>query len=175
MIIEKEEVVSQRIFSAIRDTVRDIHPESIFDEDPCSAPFLFKSRDAKVWVRIFYQAMSDLTSAEMGSEITKLMVLMPKDASVYCFYPLIDPLQMRRIKPLHGRVVFFEYGNQADEAKTEIRVRKWVAGLEERKEPSAVNALPFVKKSPALFSRCARLSMAEIEDLAELGLRLRRA
>ncbi|MCX5841186.1 MAG: hypothetical protein NTY16_07005 [Deltaproteobacteria bacterium] len=97
MIATQERVVRQEIFQSIRSSIQELHADKVILEDVNSAPFLFKSKDAQVWVRIFYRSMRDFSVEELQQEIKKLWVLMPNDAVLYLFYPELDRQQIFRM------------------------------------------------------------------------------
>ena len=109
MILAGERVNRDRVFEAVRATIRELHPQSGFVSDASSFPLLFKSADERIWVRIFYQPMSDFQTAELANEIDKLKMLMPDDGMVYFFYPRLDQDRIFRLRSCHEHLAFFEY------------------------------------------------------------------
>ena len=109
MIAVQERGVRQEIFQSIRSSIQELHEDKVILEDVNGAPFLFKSRDAQVWARIFYRSMRDFSVEELQQEIKKLWVLMPNDAVLYLFYPELDRQQILRMNGFSDRLSFFEY------------------------------------------------------------------
>jgi hypothetical protein len=177
MIATRERAVRQEIFQSIRLSIQELHADKVILEDANGAPFLFKSRDARVWARIFYRPMRDYSLEEQLQEIKKLWVLMPQDAVLYLFYPELDRLQILKMNGFSDRLSFFEYANPCGEEKEKagVRICKWA--------PSSLNVpssacegemssgVPPLTRS---FLQDARLTPQEIAGLAELSLALRR-
>lgn len=177
MIATQERVVLHEIFQSIRSSVQELHADKVILEDVNGAPFLFKSKDAEVWVRIFYRSMRDFSVEELQREIKKLWVLMPNDAVLYLFYPELDRQQILRMNGFSDRLSFFEYAGLcvADKEKAAVQICKWVPSsfhvlspLQEE-EPSA-----HVPASPGSYLQNSRLTAEEIVGLGELSLALRR-
>ena len=177
MIAVQERVARQEIFQSIRLSIQELHADKVILEDANGAPFLFKSKDAQVWVRIFYRAMRDFSKEELQQEIKKLWVLMPSDAVLYLFYPELDRRQILEMNGFSDRLSFFEYAGLggAEKEKAGVRICKWI--------PSAAYAFaPFPKEEghPRLhgftksFLQNARLTPQEIADLADLSRVLRK-
>ena len=177
MIATQERVVRQEIFQSIRSSIQELHADKVILEDVNGAPFLFKSKDTQVWVRIFYRSMRDFSVEELQREIKKLWVLMPNDAVLYLFYPELDRQQIFRMNGFSDRLSFFEYTGfcGADKEKVGVRICKWI--------PSSVHILSsaqdgevpsHVHDSAGSFLQSARLTSQEIAGLAELSLALQR-
>lgn len=178
MITTQERVARYEIFQSIRSSVQELHADKVILEDANGAPFLFKSKDAQVWVRIFYRSMRDFSVEELQREIKKLWVLMPNDAVLYLFYPELDRQQIIRMNGFSDRLSFFEYAGLWSTAKERsgVQICKWI--------PSLVNVSDFTpeeektlrpKASPKGFLRSARLSAEEIAGLVELSLLIHRS
>lgn len=176
MIITKEPLPSQKVFDAVRTTIQGIHSSTVFEEDASGAPFLFKSKDGKVWVRVFYHSLNDSTSEELARELLKLKILMAEDASVCLFYPLIDQQQLLKFQSMGERIVFFEYGGLLEGQPTQeaIQVRKWVPAVASLPEPDVAKSFPNMKKLPTLFISYSKLSSEEVAELTDLGLSLKK-
>jgi len=177
MIAAPEHVARQEIFQSIRLSIQELHADKVILEDVNGTPFLFKSKDAQVWARIFYRTMRDYSVEELQQEIKKLWVLMPGDAVLYLFYPELDRQQIFRMNGFSDRLSFFEYAGLCGEDKKKVGVRicKW--------NPSSVSVLsfapdgevlPHVHPSTKSFMQSARLTSQEIAGLAELSLALHR-
>lgn len=170
--------VRQGIFQSIRASIQELHSDKVILEDVNGSPFLFKSKDAQVWVRIFYRSMKDFSVEDLQREIKKLWVLMPSDATLYLFYPELDRQQILKMNGFSDRLSFFEYaglfGKKGDGVG--VRICKWI--------PSSVYAFDSSRKAEACtrehfstpsFLQGSRLTAQEIAGLAELSLALRRA
>jgi len=177
MIATQERGARQEIFQSIRSSIQELHSDKVILEDVNGTPFLFKSKDAQVWVRIFYRSMRDFSIEELKQEIKKLWVLMPTDAVLYLFYPELDRQQILRMNGFSDRLSFFEYTGfcGGDREKASVRICKWI--------PSSVHVLNTVHKGeaassaqviPGSFLQNARLTSEEITGLAELSLALHR-
>jgi hypothetical protein len=176
MIAIQERVTRREIFQSIRSSIQELHPDKVILEDMNGAPFLFKSKDAQVWVRIFYRSMRDYSVEELQQEIKKLWVLMPNDAALYLFYPELDRQQIFKMNGFSDRLSFFEYAGifGTEREKVGARICKWI--------PSSVPALSLthgevlsrVHASTGSFLQSARLTSQEIAGLAELSLALHR-
>jgi hypothetical protein len=176
MIALSEKEPQRRVFDAVRTTVQEIHPETVFENDACGSPFLLKSSNDKVWVRVFYQPMGDSNSDELASELKKLKVVMPKDARMYLFYPRLDREQMIKFRTVGDRLAFFEYGGLSAEPTEarEVRVRRWVPASEVTHTVDR-KVMAVSGRTPGQFLGHTRLSSTEIAGLAELGLGLKTA
>jgi len=175
MIATQEHVGRLPIFRAIRSSVQDLHTDKVILEDVHGAPFLFKSQDAKIWVRIFYRAMQDFSLEELKQEIKKLWVLMPNDAVLYLFYPELDRQQILKMNGFSDRLSFFEYANPWGSEKAEhgIHICKWIPSmplLSLPPETMKVTIRPPVSSSD--FLQKTRLNAQEVVGLAELALSL---
>jgi hypothetical protein len=176
VIALQERLNRREIFQSIRLSVQELHSDKVILEDANGAPFLFKSKDAQIWVRIFYRSMRDFSKEELQQEIKKLWVLMPNSATLYLFYPELDRHRILEMNGFSDRLSFFEYGGlfTATGEKASARICKWV--------PSPAYVLtPFVKEdassafsSPKSFLWNARLTPEEIRGLAELSRFLRK-
>jgi hypothetical protein len=175
MIAIQERIVRQEIFQSIRSAIQELHADKVILEDVNGTPFIFKSKDAQVWVRIFYRSMRDYSVEELQREIKKLWVLMPSDASLYLFYPELDRYQILRMNGFSDRLSFFEYAGLfgADKEKIGARICKWI--------PSSMLALSSAQDGEDLahtrvstrsFLQSARLTLQEVAGLAELSLAL---
>lgn len=178
MITAHESVDRYAIFQSIRVSIQELHSDKVILEDAHGAPFLFKSQDARIWVRIFYRAMQEFSFDELKQEIKKLWVLMPNDAVLYLFYPELNRQQILQMNGLSDRVSFFEYGNVGDSSREGcgIRICKWLPSMllpslvsepEEIEGGSRIVSNDFLQKT--------RLNSREIEGLIELSLALKRA
>ncbi|HOW59720.1 MAG TPA: hypothetical protein PLO78_08370 [Candidatus Omnitrophota bacterium] len=177
MMINQEVVDRSTIFHAIRVSVQELHSDKVFMEDLHGSPFLFKSQDAKVWVRIFYRAMQDFSLEELQQEIKKLWVLMPVDAVLYLFYPSLDRKQILDMNGFSDRLSFFEFANLSNSESFQfgIRICKWIPAMTLASLPAenSKNKLqPSMSKSS--FLQKTRLNAKEIEGLSELSLVLMR-
>ncbi len=177
MIAAQERVARQEIFQSIRSSIQELHADKVILDDVNGTPFLFKSKDAQIWARIFYRSMRDYSVEELQREIRKLWVLMPSDAVLYLFYPELDRQQILRMNGFSDRLSFFEYAGlcDADQEKLGVRICKWrpsslpaLSSLEEGEAPSHVHV---IQES---FLQSARLTLPEIAGLSELSLALRR-
>lgn len=177
MIATQERVARREIFQSIRSSVQGLHADKVILEDANGAPFLFKSKDAQVWVRIFYRSMRDFSMEELQQEIKKLWVLMPNDAVLYLFYPELDRQQILRMNGFSDRLSFFEYAGRCvdDEEKVGIRICKWIPSSV-RELVSSQEGQRFVRAHAVKgsFLQGSRLTPEEIAGLAELSLALRR-
>ncbi len=178
MIEIQERVARHDIFQSIRLSVQELHADKIILEDTNGAPFLFKSKDAQVWVRIFYRSMRDYSKEGLQQEIKKLWVLMPSDATLYLFYPELDRGQILEMNGFSDRLSFFEYTGLCNSKREKVGVRicKWVPSAayiavsfppEKEKSPSRVLSKSFLQSS--------RLTPQEVVGLAELSRALRKA
>ena len=177
MILAQERVDQGKIFQAVRLSVQELHPDKVIREDAHGMPFLFKSCDAQVWVRIFYRSMQDFSLEELKEEIRKLWVLMPKEATLYLFYPALDRQQILKMNGFSDRLSFFEYGNLygAEAEKRGVHICKWIPSA------SIDSLLPeefsvFLRRPlpPSGFLQNSRLSASEIAALTDLALALKR-
>ncbi len=177
MILTQGRMDRSRIFQAVRFSVQELHPGKQIPEDAHGTPFLFKSADARVWVRIFYRAMQDFSLEELKEEIRKLWLLMPQDAVLYLFYPALDRAQILKMNGFSDRLSFFEYVNLAGTG-TEgraVHICKWVPSVPDVLPPADAPVKVRVPDlAPSRFLQCSRLSAAEIEGLTDLSLSLRR-
>ena len=177
MIATQERVVRQEIFQSIRSSIQELHADKVILEDVNGTPFLFKSKDAQVWARIFYRSMRDFSVEELQREIKKLWVLMPNDAVLYLFYPELDRQQILMMNGFSDRLSFFEYAGlcDADQERFNVRICKWlpssvqIPSLEPEREASSSVHVPTIS-----FFQSARLTSQEIAGLAELSLALKR-
>gem|GEM_PF-1090860 len=176
MIATQERAARQDIFQSIRSSIQELHADKVILEDVNGTPFLFKSKDAQVWARIFYRSMRDYSVEELQREIKKLWVLMPNDAVLYLFYPELDRQQIFRMNGFSDRLSFFEYAGLfgVDKEKVSVRICKWIPSsmplfspVQGEEEPSPVHA------STRSFLQNTRLTSEEISGLAELSLALR--
>jgi len=177
MIATQERAVRQEIFQSIRSSIQELHADKVILEDVNGSPFLFKSRDAQVWARIFYRSMRDFSVEELQQEIKKLWVLMPNDAVLYLFYPELDREQIFRMNGFSDRLSFFEYAGLwgTDKEKVGVRICKWIPSS--AYVPGPVQDGKVSSRVPAFsesFLQSARLTSREIADLAELSLALHR-
>ncbi len=178
MIVTQERAFRQGIFQSIRSLIQELHEDKVILEDVHGAPFLFKSKDAQVWVRIFYRSMRDFSVEELQKEIKKLWVLMPNDASLYLFYPELDREQIFRMNGFSDRLSFFEYAglSSGERQQAGVRICKWVPSLVHALNPSRESEIPPLDRSPShSFMQYARLTAEEVSGLAELSLALKRA
>ena len=177
MIATQERVVRQEIFQSIRSSIQELHADKMILEDVNGAPFLFKSRDAQIWARVFYRSMRDFSVEELQCEIKKLWVLMPPDAVLYLFYPELDREQIFRMNGFSDRLSFFEYGGLCDVTgeKAGVRICKWIPSSEFSLNPAPEGEIsPQVRASTESFLQSSRLTSREIAGLSELSLALRR-
>jgi hypothetical protein len=178
MIATQECVVRQEIFQSIRSSIQELHADKVILEDVNGTPFLFKSKDAQVWVRIFYRSMRDFSVEELQGEIKKLWVLMPSDAVLYLFYPELDRQQIFRMNGFSDRLSFFEYAGLcgADKEKVSVQICKWIPSSAYVPSPDPEGeVLSHVHVFATSFLQNACLTSQEIAGLAELSLALRRA
>ncbi len=177
MILTQGRVDQGKIFQAVRLSVQELHPDKAIRDDAHGIPFLFKSCDAQIWVRIFYRSMQDFSLEELKEEIRKLWVLMPQDAALYLFYPVLDREQILKMNGFSDRLSFFEYGNfyGTETDKRGVHICKWIPSV-----PGISLSLeePFklqIPKTPLSgFLQNTRLTGAEISGLTELTLDLLR-
>lgn len=177
MIATQERVARQEIFQSIRLSIQELHADKVILEDVNGTPFLFKSKDAQVWARIFYRSMRDYTVEELKQEIKKLWMLMPSDAVLYLFYPELDRQQILRMNGFSDRLSFFEYAGfcGAEGEKVNVRLCKWIPSSVHVINPVQVkDAFPPRYASPGSFLQNARLTSQEIASLTELSLALHR-
>lgn len=176
--IQERGGVRQGIFQSIRASIQELHADKVILEDVNGTPFLFKSKDAQVWARIFYRSMRDFSAKELQQEIKKLWVLMPSDAVLYLFYPELDRQQILKMNGFSDRLSFFEYTGlfNTEIKKIDIRICKWIPSsayiLDSVHE---IKERPRTHVSALSFLQGGRLTSQEIADLAELSLALRRA
>jgi hypothetical protein len=172
MIVAPERIFRQEIFQSIRSSIQELHSDKVILEDVGGAPFLFKSKDAQVWARIFYRSMRDCSVEELQQEIRKLWVLMPNDAVLYLFFPELDPRQILKMNGLNDRLSFFEYGGMVHE-KTGIRICKWMPSWVQKVDvPEKSETRPRAPVAPLDFLRASCLTPQEISGLSELSLSL---
>ena len=175
MIVTQERVARQEIFQSIRSSIQALHADKVILEDVNGTPFLFKSKDAQVWARIFYRSMRDFSIGELQREIKNLWVLMPSDAVLYLFYPELDRQQILQMNGFGDRLSFFEYGGLcgAEREKLGVRICKWIpSSIPPRNFDQNRECPPGVPTSRS-FLQSARLTSQEIAGLAELSLALR--
>jgi hypothetical protein len=177
MIATQERVFRQEIFQSIRSSIQELHADKVILEDVNGAPFIFKSKDAQVWARVFYRSMRDFSVEELQREIKKLWVLMPNDAVLYLFYPELDCQQIIRMNGFSDRLSFFEYAGPCGEEREKVSVRicKWTPSS----VPIALSAQggevsAKVHEATRSFLQSSRLTSQEIAGLAELSLALHR-
>ena len=177
MILAPERVLHQEIFQSIRSSIQELHADKVILEDVNGAPFLFKSKDAQVWARVFYQSMRDYSIEELQQEIRKLWVLMSNDAVLYLFYPELDRQQILKMNGFSDRLSFFEYSGLFGlvQENPGVKICKW--------RPSQVLEIDSVTEaeaghravaSPESFLRASALTVQEIVFLSELSLDLSR-
>ncbi|MFA7255370.1 MAG: hypothetical protein WC133_04660 [Candidatus Omnitrophota bacterium] len=177
MIATSERVVRQEIFQSIRSSIQELHADKVILEDVNGTPFLFKSKDALVWARIFYRSMRDFSVEELQGEIRKLWVLMPSDAVLYLFYPELDRQQICRMNGFSDRLSFFEYAGLgiSDREKLGVRICKWIPSSAQIPSPVHGEEMPpHAYASAKSFLQRGRLTPQEIAGLAELSLALHR-
>jgi hypothetical protein len=177
MIVIQEHVARQEIFQMIRLSIQELHADKVILEDTNGTPFLFKSKDAQVWARIFYRSMRDYSVEELQQEIKKLWVLMPDDATLYLFYPELDRQQIFRMNGFSDRLSFFEYAGllSVDREKVGARICKWIPASMSDPSLAPDGEMPSsVHVSPRSFLQNTRLTSQEIAGLAELSLALHR-
>ena len=177
MIAIRERFTRQEIFQSIRSSIQELHADKVILEDVNGTPFLFKSKDAQVWARIFYRSMRDFSVEELQREIKKLWVLMPSDAVLYLFYPELDRQQIFRMNGFSDRLSFFEYAGPygAGKEKVGVRICKWIPSSVHALSPAQDGEVLFhVHVSSGSFFQSARLTSQEIAGLAELSLALYR-
>lgn len=178
MVSTTERMNQQGIFCAIRLLVQELHSDKVILEDVHGTPFLFKSQDAQVWVRIFYRAMQDFSMEDLKREIQKLWLLMPREAVLYLFYPLLNREQIFKMNGISDRLSFFEYGyheNSLGADKPNIRICKWIPTVAFSQDISAgQKSTTFRSKNhESNFVQQMRLNTQEIADLTELILAVR--
>ncbi len=176
MIVAPECVFRQEIFQSIRSSMQELHSDKVILDDVNAAPFLFKSKDAQIWVRIFYRSMRDYSIEELQSEIRKLWVLMSNDAVLYLFYPELDRRQILKMNGFSDRLSFFEYGGLCggEPQNTAIRICKWSPSRIIVDDPATENEVgvccdPVV---PVSFMKASRLTPEEVAFLSELSIAL---
>ena len=177
-MINKNRELNLRIFVAIRESVKRLHPGVDFLEESEGAPFLFKSREAQFWVRVFYQPMADYDFCDLKNEIQRLKILMPVGSQLYLFYPALERAKILKISEVENRTCFFEYKHLqgAEPMLPAVRIQKWLpAAVDAIVAPQRTETSASCMPSAATFFRNARLSREEIADLSELGLELKRA
>ncbi len=177
MIAAPERVFRQEIFLSIRSSIQELHADKVILEDVNGAPFLFKSKDAQIWARIFYRSMRDYSVEELQEEIRKLWVLMPNDAVLYLFYPELDRQQILKMNGVSDRLSFFEYAGPCATAseKAEIRICKWMPSWVQKTDPlpGGETRLRIAVPSDS-FLTVSCLTREEIAGLSELSLDLSR-
>ncbi len=175
--IQERKGVRQGIFQSIRASIQELHADKVILEDVNGSPFLFKSKDAQVWARIFYRSMRDFTVEELQGEIKKLWVLMPGDAVLYLFYPELDRQQILKMNGFSDRLSFFEYAGLFGRGMDDVGVRicKWIPSsayiLDSSREAGLRSRSPI---SASNFLQRGRLTPQEVEGLVDLSLALRR-
>lgn len=177
MIATQERVVRQEIFQSIRLSIQELHADKVILEDVNGTPFLFKSKDAQIWARIFYRSMRDFSLDELQREIKKLWVLMPNDAVLYLFYPELDRQQILKMNGFSDRLSFFEYAgfSDTDKEKFGVRICKWVPSSVHILSPSPEEVgSSHVRVFAGSFLQSARLTPQEIAGLGELSFALNR-
>lgn len=177
LIAVQERMVRQEIFQSIRSSIQELHADQVILDDAASVPFLFKSKDAKIWARIFYRSMRDFSVEELQEEIKKLWVLMPNDAVLYLFYPELDRQQILKMNGFSDRLSFFEYAGfyGMPKEKVDVRICKWTPSSDYvQNRVSEGKPLPRVHVCAKSFLQEAHLTQQEIAGLAELSLALRR-
>lgn len=176
MIALQERAHRQEIFQSIRSSVQELHNDKVILEDANGAPFLFKSKDAQIWVRIFYRSMRDFSKEELQQEIRKLWVLMPNNAALYFFYPELDRHRILEMNGFSDRLSFFEYRGlfAVVGERTSARICKWVPSPAYALTSLAKGEAPSAVPSSKSFLQNARLTSEEIRGLAELSRFLRR-
>ncbi len=177
MIAAPERIFRQEIFQSIRSSIQELHADKVILEDVNGAPYLFKSKDAQVWARIFYRSMRDYSLVELQQEIRKLWVLMPSSAVLYLFYPELDRQQILKMNGFSDRLSFFEYAGLSGVAheQRDIKICKWMPSwIQEGISPREGVVAPLVPVSPASFLRISCLTPQEIQGLTELSLALSR-
>ena len=177
MIATRERVVWQEIFQSIRSSIQELHADKVILEDVNGAPFLFKSKDAQVWARIFYRSMLDFSVEELQREIKKLWVLMPNDAVLYLFFPELDREQIFKVNDFSDRLSFFEYAGLCgvDKERGSARICKWIPASVQVLGPDQNGEVPsHISASTRSFLQGARLTSEEIAGLGELSLSLNR-
>jgi len=175
MIATQERGVRQDIFRSIRSSIQELHADKVILEDVNGAPFLFKSKDAQVWARVFYRSMRDFPLEELRQEIKKLWMLMPSDAVLYLFYPELDRAQILKMNGFSDRLSFFEYAGLCGAEKEDLGVRicKWIPAATYVLDPFRDGeACAYVPASRDSFLSKGRLTPQEIAGLAELSLAL---
>ena len=178
MIATQERTVRHEIFQSIRLSIQELHADKVILEDVNGTPFLFKSKDAQVWVRIFYRSMRDFSLEELQQEIKKLWMLMPNDAVLYLFYPELDRRQILKMNGFSDRLSFFEYAGFCgpEREKMGVRICKWIPAAAHILGPLEAGEKRAHVPAPMIsFLRNARLTSQEIAGLAELSLALQRA
>lgn len=167
----EERTVRHEIFQSIRLSIQDLHEDKVILEDVNGAPFLFKSRDAEVWARIFYRSMRDFSSQELQSEIKKLCVLMPQNAVLYLFYPELDRRQIIQMNGFNDRISFFEYAGfgGVDIDKAGVHICKW-APHEKLLPPDSMGHEILEEHAcfTPSFLQASRLTAQEIAGLGEM-------
>ena len=177
MIATQECVARQEIFQSIRSSIQELHADKVILEDVDGTPFLFKSKDAQIWARIFYRSMRDFSVEELQQEIKKLWVLMPNDAVLYLFYPELDREQIFRMNGFSDRLSFFEYAGfcGVERERMGVRICKWIPSSAHVLSPDLEGeSSSHVHISTKSFLQSGRLTPQEIAGLAELSLALRR-
>lgn len=178
MIATHEPVDRQEIFQSIRSSIQELHADKVILEDVNGTPFLFKSRDAQIWARIFYRSMRDYSVEELQREIKKLWVLMPNDAALYLFYPELDRQQIFKMNGFSDRLSFFEYAGlfSPDKEKAGIRICKWIpSSIPIFAPPQEMEASSRVRPFARSCFQNARLTSQEVAGLAALSQALQRA
>lgn len=176
MIATQERLIQREIFQSIRSSIQELHEDKVILEDLNGAPFLFKSNDAQVWVRIFFRSMRDFSMEELQQEIKKLWVLMPNDAVLYLFYPELDRQQILKMNGFSDRLSFFEYAGLFGPVKEKwgVRICKWIPSSVHIPESFLEEHRPHSSVPGADFLQHARLTPGEIAGLVELSVTLRR-
>jgi len=176
MIAAQERTVRQEIFQSIRSSIQELHADKVILDDVNGTPFLFKSKDAQVWARIFYRSMRDFSLEELQREIRQLWVLMPNDAVLYLFYPELDRQQILKMNGFSDRLSFFEYAGLCGEERerVDVRICNWIPTAAPIPSRHREEARVRVCAPRVSFLQNACLTPKEISGLAELSLALRR-
>jgi len=161
----------RNLFHHLKKSLEEKYPELSFCEDADDAIYLLKSLDKRVWIRIFYEPLEESSASEFKAELKKLELLMPADAEIYVLSPSIHLNNNERFGSTSNPVYFFEFQAIPDpKTGSQISIRRW----EGRRAQAIQPEVGHKKSSQFSLGAASKLSRGEIEDLANLGVELRR-
>ncbi len=179
MITQASQNVRDKIFKSIRTSISEFYSDEIVLEeleDEIESPFIFKSKDAKIWARVFYRSMKDFSFEEIYREIRKLQMMMPADAMLCLFAPELDSKMSARLSALGNEICFFEYaGRNTDKKTLDMHLCKWDSSrsLAATTRVSVENPMVSPSFSGQLL-KLSRLSEEEVAAFTDFALELSR-